>query len=84
MKKPIHPVTDHAVLRYLERVEGMDIETLRRRIGHTVQHGLEQGANGVISGGFVYRITDGVVVTVTAHSRIEIGHKKRRGRKPRG
>lgn len=84
MKKPIHPVTDHAVLRYLERVEGMDIETVRRRIGLTVQRGLEEGANGVVSGGFVYRITDGTVVTVIEHSRIEIGRKKRRGRKPRG
>tara|TARA_R110000803_G_scaffold174968_3_gene237525 strand:- start:129 stop:446 length:318 start_codon:yes stop_codon:yes gene_type:complete len=28
-------VTDHAVLRYLERVEGFDIEDLRRQLGES-------------------------------------------------
>ena len=83
MKKPLYHVTDHAIVRYLERAEGMDIETLRRRIGQTVQTGIEQGANGVVSGGYVYRIEGVAVVTIAAQNEVERGHKKRRGRKPR-
>ena len=32
MKKSIHPVSDHAVLRYLERVHGVDVEAVRREV----------------------------------------------------
>lgn len=80
MKKPLHPVTDHAVIRYLERVKGVDIETLRREIGRVADAGIEAGANGVISGGFVYRIEAGVVVTVLHHNRAERGKPRRRRR----
>lgn len=82
MKKPLYHVTDHAIVRYLERVEGVDMETLRRQIGHTVQQGIEQGANGVVSGGFVYRIEGAAVVTIAPQNEVERGRKKRRGRKP--
>lgn len=64
MKKPLHPVTDHAVIRYLERVEGMDIETIRRRIGRKVDRAVELGAMGAVVDGVVYRLRDGVVITV--------------------
>ena len=33
IKKPRVQVTDHAVIRYLERALGMDVETIRREIG---------------------------------------------------
>ena len=52
MKKPLHHVTDHAVIRYLELVEGVDIEAIRREIGRVADRGIEAGANGVISAGF--------------------------------
>ncbi|MET4128378.1 hypothetical protein [Roseovarius sp. MBR-6] len=80
MKKPRHPVTDHAVLRYLERVEGVDIEAIRCRIGHLADRAIEMGANGVVSGGFVYRIDGGHVVTVLRQSRAERGKGKGRRR----
>jgi hypothetical protein len=64
MKKPLHSVSDRAVIRYLERVEGMDIESIRRKIGHTVDRGIEQGAIGVVVGGVVYKLVEGVVSTV--------------------
>ena len=83
MKKPLYHVTDHAIVRYLERVEGVDIETLRRRIGRTVQQGIERDANGVISGGMIYRLRGVSVVTIIPHNEVEPGRKKRRGRKPR-
>ncbi|MEB3421907.1 hypothetical protein ACFSDD_09090 [Salipiger marinus] len=72
MKKPIHPVTDHAVIRYLERVQGMDVEALRRAIGHRVGAAMlgNDGACGVVIDGFSYRIGDsGAVVTVIKASR---------------
>lgn len=64
MKKSLHPVTDHAVIRYLERVEGMDIEAVRRRIGRKVDRAVELGATGAVVDGVVYRMREGVVITV--------------------
>lgn len=79
MKKPRHPVTDHAVLRYLERVEGVDIEAIRCRIGHLADRGIGMGACGVVSGGFIYRIDGGHVVTVLRQNLPAQG--KRKGRR---
>lgn len=36
MKKPIHQVSDHALLRYLERAQGVDVEGLRRDLGRRI------------------------------------------------
>lgn len=83
MKKPLHPVSDHAVLRYLERVEGIDVEAVRRRIGATVQPGIEAGAKHVIHGGYRYVLSDTVVVTVMRQNNPDPGRVKRRGPKPR-
>ncbi len=58
------PVTDHAVIRYMERVMGLDIDALRRQIHADVKHGIALGACGVVKGGFNYRISQGVVVTI--------------------
>ncbi|MDK3072742.1 hypothetical protein QO034_06440 [Sedimentitalea sp. JM2-8] len=70
MKKPIAQVTDHAVLRYLERVKGMDIEAVRREIGRAVDLHLDHpGACGVVVAGFSYKIAGGVVTTVIAQNR---------------
>ena len=80
MKKPRHPVTDHAVIRYLERVEGVDIEAIRREIGRRAETGIEAGACGVVSAGFCYGIEGGVVVTVLHHNRAERGKPRRRRR----
>lgn len=70
MKKPIAQVTDHAVLRYLERVRGMDIEAVRREIGHIVDLSQDHpGACGVVAGGFTYRLNGGVVTGVHTQNR---------------
>ncbi|MGC9368688.1 MAG: hypothetical protein ACP5DX_04015 [Paracoccaceae bacterium] len=68
MKKPRHPVTDHAVVRYLERIEGMDIEALRRKIGRQVDRAVNMGACAVVIDGYQYRIVEGTVVTVVRHN----------------
>ncbi len=68
MKKSIVKVTDRAVVRYLELVRGMDIEMVRSEIGRAVDLSLDHPqACGVVSGGFTFKLKNGVVTTVAAH-----------------
>ena len=55
MKKPVW-VTDHALVRVLERVGGFEIERLRRDIARRVQAAVDAGAGAVVLDGFVYII----------------------------
>jgi len=80
MKKPLHPVTDHAVLRYLERVEGVDVEGIRRMIGRRVDRAVAMGACGVQADGVTFRLERGVVVTVSETHRPERGRVRRKAR----
>lgn len=58
-------VTDHAVLRYLERVKGMDIDAIRREIlTPGVVASIKAGATAVIISGTRFQVTDGTIVTV--------------------
>lgn len=74
MKKPRTQVTDHAILRYLERAVDIDVEALRIALGHEVDRAMakadpltrEIDASGVVIGGLRYVIVPGpVVVTIT-------------------
>lgn len=64
MKKPRHAVTDHALLRYLERAHGIDFEKLRREIGRRIDAAVE-GHEGVIAVNM-----DGVTFRIDAESRV--------------
>ncbi len=61
-------VSDHAILRYLERVGGFDIPRLRREISDRVQAAADVGAGAVVIDGHSFLIDRGdygpVVVTV--------------------
>jgi hypothetical protein len=57
------PVSDHAVLRYLERVCAVDIEKVRRHICEETSTARSQHANGSRCNGIVYRLKDGYVTT---------------------
>ncbi len=57
-------VSDHAVLRWLERVEGYDIEALRADIARIAAIGLAHGAPVVIAGRGKIVIADNAVTTV--------------------
>lgn len=72
MKKSRVTVSDHAVLRHLERVLGIDVESCRRHIGHKVDKVMIEGACGVVIDGFHYRISGGVVTTVLIAARPDI------------
>ncbi|WP_456387913.1 hypothetical protein [Profundibacter sp.] len=65
MKKPATHVTDHALVRYLERVIGFDVDGLRRHIGGIADLGIRHGASGVQSGGFSYKLRGNTVITIT-------------------
>lgn len=58
-------VTDHAVLRYLERARGVDVEAARAEIAAKVARGVAAGAAFVTHDGLRFVIRSGRVV-VTA------------------
>ena len=59
-------VTDHAIVRYLERVYGVDVNSLRKRIADITKDGRDAGASAIISDGVRYTLDPkGKVVTVT-------------------
>lgn len=65
--KPVH-VSDHALLRWLQRVEGVDVEAIRRRIARAVRRGVDEKAEGVRVEGVTFKVQynpDGAVVTTT-------------------
>lgn len=65
MKHRRFRVTDRAVIRYLERVQGIDVDAIRREISGRVSVADDHpGASGVIVDGMRYKITDGVIVTI--------------------
>jgi hypothetical protein len=63
-KAPYIHVTDHALVRYLERVHGVDMEALRKRIGRKVRKAVSHGANGVRIKGVSFKLIDNRVITV--------------------
>lgn len=74
MQKPCVQVTDHAVVRYLERVGGFDIAALRAEIARRCDPAYSIGASSIIIEGFAFLIGDGKVITVVHASTM----KKRR------
>lgn len=58
------PVTDHAVLRWLERHSFVDVEAVREQIFKETHEALKSGATKLSVNGTEYRMKDGVVVTL--------------------
>lgn len=79
MSRSLSHITDQALLRYLERVKGVDVNAARREITVAVAVAEDHdGATGVIRDGFVYKLNGSTVVTVVPHCEPNI-----RGRKGR-
>lgn len=75
MKNPRLKISDHALVRYLERVWGVDTEGLKRRIGRQLDLDIPKELPtpcGVKINGVEYRIDGNVVVT------LQTSPKKRR------
>ncbi len=64
-------VTDHAVLRYLERVQGVDVEAIRMQIRQIVKKGAELGASAVTAEGVRFVLRNNSVTTVLHRGRPE-------------
>ncbi len=67
MKPRVH-ITDHALIRYIERVKGFDVDKIRAEIENLVAPTLGTKATGISANGFTYRIQDGAVTTVVPGS----------------
>ena len=80
MKKPLTRITDHAVVRYLERVCELDIEALRHELARQVDPAMRAGACAVVIDGFVYRLANGALVTIVRKERDTLQRKPHRER----
>jgi len=59
-------VTDHAALRYLQRVKGVDIDAVKMEMAELVHTaGEHPSCSAVVCEGFRYAINGGTVITVT-------------------
>lgn len=62
--QPLPHVTDHALVRWLERVHGMDMEGFRKQLGEVVAPYVAIGARRVTIEGFAYEFDRNVLCTV--------------------
>jgi hypothetical protein len=61
----VPPVSDHAVLRYLERAKGFDMEAVRQHIADVCRGPVNIGATCIQAEGVKFEISGGRVVTCT-------------------
>ena len=47
-------VSDHALIRFIERVAGIDLETIRAHIADQVKEAVDAGATSITIDGFYY------------------------------
>jgi hypothetical protein len=79
VKKSIVHITDHALLRYIERVLEQDVERLRRQIGREIDARLVDGLGkprSVTVSGAIFRLTGKTVTTCIPTKRPVDHHKK--------
>lgn len=62
--RPRCNVSDHALLRYMERVKKIDVEALRAEVARLGDFAVEHGASATIRNGYRYVVVDAKVVTV--------------------
>ena len=66
------PVSDHAVLRYIERVHGLSLEPLRQRIlTNDVKNAIDAGEDYAYLEGYVLPIMDKRVATILTKEMVE-------------
>lgn len=66
MKAPTVRVSDHAVLRYLERVGGFEIERLRQELATRVASSVTRGAHTVLIDGHRFVLKEGTGELIVA------------------
>ncbi|MEL6921114.1 MAG: hypothetical protein AAFO77_08815 [Pseudomonadota bacterium] len=85
MKQADQPirVSDHAVLRWLERECGVPVERIRTLIGEGCAPYADSQPVSIIVGRTKFLVIDGVVVTTLRHRHRHRGHPKRAQKKGR-
>lgn len=90
MKKTRVRVTDHALVRFLERVGGVDVEALRQALARSMEEAAHLGAAAAVVDGYRYVLRtdeDGpFLVTVEPFAQASPIHRKphQRDCPPRG
>ena len=64
MKRPAVTVTDHALIRYLERVAEFDLDAVRSLIAQRVKPAIAAGASGITIDGATYVLDGAIVVSI--------------------
>lgn len=82
IKEPVR-ISDHAVLRYMERAMGLNIEIVRQHIASICAGPAAMGAVCVRSEGVRFEICNNAVITVAPDTRTHIISKTRRARNQR-
>lgn len=87
MKKPFLRVSDHALLRHFERVEGIDIEGMRealeRRLDAKVPEQMQEGLSGIVDDVWCYRMQGKTITTVVPRNNPPLGQQGSRGSEKR-
>lgn len=61
-------ITDHALVRFLERVEGIDLDPLREEIVALTREAINAGASGITINGFLYNVDPKSRAVVTIYT----------------
>jgi hypothetical protein len=65
-------VSDHALVRYLERVHGLNFEPIRKRIlTDQVLSAIDGGAHHVLTGTFIVALNGKTVVTILTNDMVD-------------
>lgn len=72
-----NPITDHALLRYMEREQGIDVEALRNELATDyVRAACQAGATKIIMGKTEFRICPSKLVRTVVNRRNKTGRAK--------
>ena len=66
-------VSDHALVRWCERAQGLDMTGLRRRLADQLPGAIEAGATAVVIDGMTFVIRDGQCVTALEGRKVDRG-----------
>lgn len=69
MTSTLPHVSDHAVLRYMERAKGIDIESVRTHIALLCRSAVNAGAASLKTEGVEFQFKNRTVITVTPKTR---------------
>ena len=81
MKHSRFRISDHAIVRYLERVRGLDMKEVRTEISEAVEAAEEHPTcGGVVRDGHVFKLRGDTVTTVvpTGHPDQRFGRKAKK------